>query len=116
RGSNLSERPLLSESSYRWNDRNWSMSDRQLFPPTVVPPALKTTGGYPFLPAGKPTFRNRPRPDIPANRVRRIFKETGMICNVGLIYRAAETPLLTAARSRALFMPWGSRSPHEATG
>lgn len=42
------------------HDRNWSMGDRQLFPPTIVSPALKRTGGYPLLPDGKATFRNRP--------------------------------------------------------
>lgn len=41
------------------------MGDRQPFPPMIVSPALRRTGGYPFLPAGKATFRNRP---IPAQR------------------------------------------------
>lgn len=38
----------------------WSMGDRQPLPFMIVSPALKTTGGYPLLPAGKATFRNRP--------------------------------------------------------
>lgn len=42
------------------NGNIWSMGDRQLFPPTIVSPALKRIGGYRLLPAGKPTFRYRP--------------------------------------------------------
>lgn len=38
----------------------WSMGDRQPLPFMIVSPALRGNGGYPFLPAGKATFRNRP--------------------------------------------------------
>lgn len=52
----LSGRPKIASKGNKW-----STGDRQLFPSTVVSPALKRTGGYPLLSVGKATFRNRPR-------------------------------------------------------
>jgi hypothetical protein len=67
------------------NVHKWSMSGRQVFPPTIVSPVLKTTGGYPLLPAGKPTFRNRLNPPpskppmlIPIDQIARPAKAIGV--------------------------------------
>ena len=46
----------------------WSMGDRQPLPFMILSPALRGTGGYPFLPAGKATFRNRPSSPCPTSR------------------------------------------------
>ncbi len=101
----MDERLLSGKQIYLMNVREWSMGDTQLFPPTIVSPALKETGGYRLLPADKPTFRIRPNLFLQEHEgLRRRTSGSGWTGRSGCLAGSADLSHLSISRTTTTYL------------